>query len=314
MKSNLRRSLIFIPIFLLLLASYLFVARSYLTDRKSLLEASVNDLRDELLVTVNSYQFFSEMIFDMFIDTERVTGILAGGTAAENPAEKQTLRMELYHTLEPLYQKLLTYHFRQLHFHESTNLSFLRFHRLEVFGDDLTGIRDSVAYVNSERVPYAGFEEGRIFNGYRFVYPLAHAGNHIGSVEISISMQTIISRMQEDFGKPTQFVLLRSLVEEKVFEEEQDNYIPWQPDNRFLLDKELIPSPSTSTSPSPSPSPSPEAPEAPENPLNLSLGRKDLLRIRNALTISMTSASPVSLEIPHENEKKILSLYRKFFI
>jgi diguanylate cyclase (GGDEF)-like protein len=292
MKSNLRRSLIFIPIFLLLLASYLFVARSYLTDRKSLLEASVNDLRDELLVTVNSYQFFSEMIFDMFIDTERVTGILAGGTAAENPAEKQTLRMELYHTLEPLYQKLLTYHFRQLHFHESTNLSFLRFHRLEVFGDDLTGIRDSVAYVNSERVPYAGFEEGRIFNGYRFVYPLAHAGSHIGSVEISISMQTILSRMQENFGKPTQFVLLRSLVEETVFEEEQDNYIPWQLDDRFVLDKELIPSP-----------------EALEDPLNLSLGRKDLLRIRNALTTSLASASPVSLEIPHENEKKILSLY-----
>jgi len=138
-----------------------------------LLETSVNNLRDELLVTVNSYQFFSEMIFDIFINTERVTGNLAEGTAAGDPEKKQTLRMELYHTLEPLYQKLLTYSFRQLHFHESTNLSFLRFHRPELFGDDLTGIRDSVTFVNSERVPYSGFEEGRVFNGYRFVYPLA---------------------------------------------------------------------------------------------------------------------------------------------
>jgi len=70
---------------------------------------------------------------------------------------------------------------------------------------------------------------------------------------------------------------------------------PWQLDDRFVLDKELIPSPS--------PSPSPEALE---DPLNLSLGSKDLLRIRNALTISLASASPVSLEIPHENGNKIL--------
>jgi hypothetical protein len=45
-------------------------------------------------------------------------------------------------------------------------------HKPSKYGDNLTFIRESVAYVNKFKKPIDGFEEGRIFNGFRFVYPL----------------------------------------------------------------------------------------------------------------------------------------------
>jgi hypothetical protein len=39
---------------------------------------------------------------------------------------------------------------KQLHFHTTDNKSFLRFHRPDKYGDDLTGIRHTVEYVNKD--------------------------------------------------------------------------------------------------------------------------------------------------------------------
>ena len=61
---------------------------------------------------------------------------------------------------------------RQLHFHFKDGTSFLRMHRPNIYGDNLFGIRESIEYVNTRKEKFVGFEEGRIFNGYRYIYPL----------------------------------------------------------------------------------------------------------------------------------------------
>jgi hypothetical protein len=41
-----------------------------------------------------------------------------------------------------------------------------------------------------------GFEEGRVFSGYRFVYPLSLDGKSVGSVEVSISLCAVIKTLK----------------------------------------------------------------------------------------------------------------------
>lgn len=129
--------------------------------------------------------------------------------------------------------------FRQFHFVLKDSTSFLRMHKVEIFGDNLYEIRDSVRIANDEKRYVEGFEEGRIFNGYRFEFPLFKDDGHIGCVETSISFVLIVKLMNELFENNSVFMMKKLVVNEKVFDEMIiDNYIESEISNFYYDDKE----------------------------------------------------------------------------
>src|SRR5690606_41841038 len=54
----------------------------------------------------------------------------------------------LYSKTSTFYEKLQQHQYRQLHFHLKDNRSFLRLHRVDKFGDDLSDFRPTVRAVN----------------------------------------------------------------------------------------------------------------------------------------------------------------------
>ncbi|WP_193173618.1 methyl-accepting chemotaxis protein [Nisaea nitritireducens] len=79
------------------------------------------------------------------------------------------------------------YGVRQFQFHLPPATSFLRVHKPEKFGDDLSGFRNTVLKVNNEKVSTKGLEVGVAGLGMRGVAPIADAEGHIGSVEFGLS-------------------------------------------------------------------------------------------------------------------------------
>jgi PAS domain S-box-containing protein len=150
-------------------------------------------------------------------------------------------REELYNLIKHDYEELVKLiHIRQLHFHTKESASFLRMHRPKKFGDSLVGIRESVEYVNKHQDPFYGFEEGRIFNGFRHVFPVyGSEEQHIGSVEISFDSLTFIESYLNSFGKKANFLLRKDTVEEKVFDNEKSNYSQSAIDG-FYYDKQIF--------------------------------------------------------------------------
>ncbi len=213
----------------------LFVYHNH--NREIIKNGYINELSDEIVVILGVYSDMSNMIYDLHINKDSVKKIFASAVKSRNLKQKDLYRKKLFNKLNVLYQEVLQYNFRQLHFHEKDNKSFLRFHRPGKYGDDLTGIRYSVELVNRKRKSAAGFEEGRIFNGYRFVYPLSYAKEHIGSVEISISMRTVLDQLRKKFNKRGQLIIRRDLVEGKVFAAELGNYDPWPVNENYMIDK-----------------------------------------------------------------------------
>jgi diguanylate cyclase (GGDEF)-like protein/PAS domain S-box-containing protein len=128
---------------------------------------------------------------------------------------------------------------KQLHFHLKNNDSFLRFHRPDKFGDNLSDIRHTVKYVNENRTPLHGFEEGRIFNGYRFVYPLFYGEKYLGSVETSVSMETIMHKFQDEVDSEVSFIIKKETVDNKVFQDERGNYISTPFSKNYLYERAI---------------------------------------------------------------------------
>ncbi len=76
------------------------------------------------------------------------------------------------------------FHVNIFQFHKPPAISFLRIHKPEKFGDDLSAFRKTVVNVNQKQIVQAGIEVGKYGASIRVVYPLYYAEKHIGSVEL----------------------------------------------------------------------------------------------------------------------------------
>ncbi|WP_168203441.1 sensor domain-containing diguanylate cyclase [Oceanispirochaeta crateris] len=270
---------------LIFIMTYVVVFKYMSATEEKIMDNYIDKLRYEYDIIVSEYTNMANFINLNQIQKESVLEVLYDASLTEDELVKNELRATLLRQLSPLYNNLKTFNFRQLHFHTADNLSFLRFHKPETYGDDLMGIRLSVEYVNREKKSISGFEEGRIFNGYRNLYPLMYNEKHIGSVEISISIAAIIDQIANLYHQESQFILLKSVVLEKVFSSEQSNYSEWTIDPRFVLDKGLVE--------------------------NYSLAdhilKKDSDRIAKSLSSSLLDGEPFSIEVNYDQEKRVLS-------
>jgi signal transduction histidine kinase len=154
--------------------------------------------------------------------------------------EKALLREKLLSRFNKFYNTNRDIGLKQFHFHLPNGDSFLRFHRKEKFGDNLFKHRHSIKVANTKYLYLSGFEEGKIFNGFRNVYPLFYNGEHIGSFEVSFcfdSLRYIMSNNQAN----THFTMLldRAVVDKKLFRSELKNYKSSDLSSQFMIEQSL---------------------------------------------------------------------------
>ena len=213
-----------------ILVNYETEKRAYVESETVLHESQIDSIK-------KTYENFAAYIFEQVVNTSEVLDIMAEASEA-NESGRAELRGRLYGHLKSNYDTVVRFDFRQLHFHFKNGDSFLRFHDPEQYGDNLFSIRDSIRIANQEKRVVAGFEEGRIFNGYRFVFPLIREGVHIGSVEVSISLAAVINQLKELYPEQnTLFMLERNVVESTVFDTHQQNYVPSVFSEDYLMDR-----------------------------------------------------------------------------
>ena len=170
------------------------------------------------------YQGIAEVMYDEVINKPEILSLMSEAYTA-SAGQQAVLRERLYGLLNSAYERLKKKNLRQLHFHFPDNTSFIRFHRLVKYGDSLTTSRESVRLVNEQHQPVFGFENGKVLNGFRFVFPLNYEGKHVGSVETSVSfwaIQESLKRVSPD--NEFLFILQRNRVEAKAFSSEKSIY------------------------------------------------------------------------------------------
>ena len=182
-------------------------------------------------------KLLAEIYFIEVIDQKPILDILKD-LPNSNDQQKSIIREKLYNKLVPVYKRMQKYDFRQLHFHLPNNSSFLRMHKSHLFGDDLSDIRKTIVMTNKTLVSQHGFEEGRIYNGFRNVYPIIYQGTHLGSVELSLSFNAIRAMMEKTYENHFLFIVDKNVVDKKVFKDQIDkNYTPSYLSNNYYFEK-----------------------------------------------------------------------------
>ncbi len=239
--SRITYALFIIPLLTALFFSLIYFFQTYqMNDKKEIYFSNkLQQANMQLHSYENAYKLLSQNIYENIIHRTEIISIIKKANYAIDPDELAILRQELYQELLPLYNNLKTLNIRQLHFHLQGNTSFLRFHRPEKFGDSLIGVRYSIDKVNRTKVPVHGFEEGRIYDGFRNVYPVISNGRIVGTVEISYSFAAIRDEAQKIYPAYHDFILKKEVRDTKVDEKEWNNYIPSTLSSKYLIDKSI---------------------------------------------------------------------------
>jgi signal transduction histidine kinase len=152
---------------------------------------------------------------------------------------KDQLRQELYMKLKDRYSDLAKQGLKQFHFHLPNGESFLRLHSPEFYGDNILPQRDTLRYVIKHQKPIDGFEEGCIYNGFRFVYPLFADKEYVGSVELSFGAELFTSSIMQHYNVLSNFYVNAEVVANKTGKYQKSAYAPSH-HKGFLYDKNVL--------------------------------------------------------------------------
>lgn len=186
--------------FVLLLLAQLLVAGLLYINREQKEHQSLEQAQAALEMSyhaaLESHDLAMELAVQEVVQRPDVLSVLAQGLSAAPDSEVQgKARGQLYRLLFGTYTHLSEKNVRQLHFHTAEGKSYLRFHQPDRYGDDLLPLRPAIRRLVETGKPVAGFEMGRLSGGFRFVHPVVHQGQRIGSVEISLTFKALRDAM-----------------------------------------------------------------------------------------------------------------------
>ena len=219
------------------IAANLFVLNSHEQEKNRYIQGEMDIFTSELESITGTYEEFSQYIFNTAINQEAITSLLHGANLVSGD-EKDALRSTVFDLLEGPYEDMMQFNFRQLHLHLADGTSFLRMHDPDTYGDSLYGFRPTVEDAQTKEEAVSGYEEGRSFDGYRYVFPLFHDDELIGSGEISLSLQAAIGIINDIYPMDnTLFILHESNVEDTILDSYQSNYIPSFISTDYVFDR-----------------------------------------------------------------------------
>jgi diguanylate cyclase (GGDEF)-like protein len=207
----------------------------YYEKRKSYIEEKLKEFSVEYETVLNELKKKGDIYFDEVVNRNSVLSILKD---IDDKEKWEEIRAELIKELSPAFKRMKEKNVRQFHFHTKDIKSFLRMHSTERYGDSLNAVRYSVVATNRTLKSYHGFEEGRIHNGFRNVYPLLYNGKHLGSVEISFSFKEVSDALKRENSSLT-FLISKQHVDSRVFSVE-GNYITSSVNKNFYIERSDI--------------------------------------------------------------------------
>lgn len=172
---------------------------------------------------IESYQSMQQKMIDnyhrLFLDSPEIAAIMKRAIDAD-PDTQERLRRDLMGQTGKIFATLQEYDVRLLFFHLPGAMAFLRVHEPEKFGDSLAKARPLIVHAQNEKQKNFAFETGKLFDGFRTVYPLFDHKSFVGTVEIAYPFLSLKKQaLQQKQGAYT-FLIKRSVQEAKARNED----------------------------------------------------------------------------------------------
>jgi len=187
------------------------------TRVKLLLNQQALNLEHNLKVATSHYKTISDIINHEVFNSVAVLKLFYKAKYAKNEDELTIIRNNLYIEIKPHFDRLSKIGVSILQFVFEDNISLLRVHKPDKFGDDLSKVRYSFGYVNKNRKPISGFEHGKISHAFRNVYPIYFNNEYLGAVDLSFSSDSMQESLIMLHDTDTHFIIDKSVFDPIIY-------------------------------------------------------------------------------------------------
>ena len=201
-------------IFIILLIILAFsISLEYTSKKQTFIDEKIYDLELQYKAKLISNKELANAIISGLTEDYELLSLV---NEANKNINKDANRNFLLNKYKEKYEKMKEQGVLQFHIHLANGESYLRLHKPDKYGDQLLGFRESVKNVIQTEKPSFGFEVGKYFEGFRYVFPLFYEGKYIGSMESSIKSQQVIKQLTESLDAHYSLVVKSSLVDKVV--------------------------------------------------------------------------------------------------
>ena len=213
--------LIFATISFLILLYGVFELSQYNFDRRvnASLEKHLQNLETHYNIFLYNQEQIANQIYYLTTQDPKVIELLTLASQSRNNEKKLAYyRQELQKHLQKPYEIYKKNALLQFHFVFSDNRVFLRMHKPDKFGDDLTTVREDFVHVNATQKSVHGFVQGRVAHGFRNSYPLYDGkGDHIGAFEASFPAKLLQDYLNNISHIHSHFLIQKSIFNSKAW-------------------------------------------------------------------------------------------------
>ncbi|MBV5318837.1 MAG: PAS domain S-box protein [Desulfobulbaceae bacterium] len=203
-----------VSITLFLYSNWQLKEKTHFSEHQAILDTAYR-------ASVQMYRLAMEGFYANALNTPQALEILEQGIDAQGEG-RDLARGRLYRLLYGSYDTMRRQNLLQLQFHLADGTSFLRFHQPERYGDQLWDARPGVRLCNAEQRVVQGLENGKTGSGFRYIFPLNRNGRHLGSVEVGVTVKSILDALKDlDPKREYAYVLSKELIEAHLFSEQK---------------------------------------------------------------------------------------------
>ena len=209
--SEFKSLIIVFCILIISIFSYFTYVRNYkIID---FLETRNKSLIEQYHVIYENLRVLSENTFYGIINKQIISDSIKD--IQKNEDKEDEYRQKLYSDFLSDYERIKLYKFNIVNFYFKDNRVFLRMHQPNEFGDKSE--RYGLINSNSDLKPIDGYEIGRYFDAFRFIYPIYDKDlNHIGSVEIGIPSKYFEEKFEETHNIDVHFLTKTDILKDNL--------------------------------------------------------------------------------------------------
>ncbi|MFW6307131.1 MAG: PAS domain S-box protein, partial [Campylobacterales bacterium] len=228
------KTLLYVFTFLAIVTTTLFLYYQKQQQDRNHIDSVTLEIKTNYKAFLRQYEKVSAIIYDEIIHDKKALELLNRLHRGEGE-ELEALREEFIEHISYIKRQVDHMNFSQIHFHDANINSLYRSHAPYKYGDSLEEFRKSVAYVNKHKEYTYGLEEGRVINGFRFVYPIFYEEEFIGSVGFSIGTRVMQNELADIYSGNFWIVLDRALIESVTFEDSYNEFYVDTPLSKSLI-------------------------------------------------------------------------------
>jgi len=211
-----------VTFFITFIIVYIISIYLFNINKQQQIDIELNDSVKELKLHYDITNYYNIQTADSMAYTlprnKKIMSILREALDASEERKKE-LREQLHTILKKKFDSLKIQGVKIILFATRDNKTFLRMHRPDKFGDDLTKVRHSVVYVNKNKKILHGFEQGKVSHGFRNIYPLFDEhGEYLGCFDITFSSESTQKTLDDVNKIHSHFLVKKDIVSKAVWQ------------------------------------------------------------------------------------------------